>query len=294
MPWEIDYALLTFTQLKKSKYYLPEGVNITVESVLNLSSYLINWEESKVPKEFFIEKYNQISLLLNDYNHIKRTYDGDQLYGHLNMQRECISAEVDYYINICPDMYFSEYLLYYLAETISTIKDKYFVLSPQHRKLSDPTWDPTTDPDYLHIPYSEYNNVDVFDIRYNNKQKMDNISVEQSVNGKYAGWFDLHNKSFYEQFMPSMPEWHGYGPWDFFGMNMANFAISQYKTDVQQYVLRNQIVCERNLGVFQKKLSPNIYKKYLKLNLSLSISSPKTVLAGWLMTWRARIPSSIA
>jgi hypothetical protein len=28
MPWDIDYALLMFTQLKKSKYYLPKEVNI--------------------------------------------------------------------------------------------------------------------------------------------------------------------------------------------------------------------------------------------------------------------------
>ena len=41
MPWEIDYALLTFTQLKKSKYHLPDNVNITIDSALNLSSYLM-------------------------------------------------------------------------------------------------------------------------------------------------------------------------------------------------------------------------------------------------------------
>ena len=69
MPWEIDYALLTFTQLKKSKYYLPEDVSITIDSVLNLSSFLINWDESKLPKEFFIEKYNTLSILLKDYTH---------------------------------------------------------------------------------------------------------------------------------------------------------------------------------------------------------------------------------
>ena len=63
MPWEIDYALLSYTQLKKSKYYLPEDVNITVEPVLNLSSYIIDWDNSKLPKEYFIEKFNTISLL---------------------------------------------------------------------------------------------------------------------------------------------------------------------------------------------------------------------------------------
>ena len=33
MPWEIDYGLLTFSQLKKSKYYLSNDINITIDSV---------------------------------------------------------------------------------------------------------------------------------------------------------------------------------------------------------------------------------------------------------------------
>ena len=190
MPWEIDYALLTFTQLKKSKYHLPNNVNITVDSVLNLSSYLINWEESKLPKEYFIEKYNQLSNLLIDYTHNSKIYQEDKLYGHLDLQREYISSETDYYINICPDMYFSEYLLYYLIEGLSNIKDKYFVLSPQHRKLSDASWDITTDPEYLNIPYSEYNNIDIFDLRDKNKNN-EEISITSEENGKNAGWFDV-------------------------------------------------------------------------------------------------------
>ena len=43
MPWDIDYALLMFTQLKKSKYYLPKEVNIVLDIELNLTSYLYNW-----------------------------------------------------------------------------------------------------------------------------------------------------------------------------------------------------------------------------------------------------------
>jgi hypothetical protein len=50
MPWDIDYALLMAIQLKKSKYFLPKDINITIDLELNLTSYLYNWEESK----FFI------------------------------------------------------------------------------------------------------------------------------------------------------------------------------------------------------------------------------------------------
>ena len=41
MPWEIDFAFLSFIQLKKSSYYLPKDVTVKVDAGLNLSNYLI-------------------------------------------------------------------------------------------------------------------------------------------------------------------------------------------------------------------------------------------------------------
>lgn len=265
MPWEIDYALLSFTQLKKSKYYLPEGVNVTIDSVLNLSSYLINWEDSKIPKEYFIEKYNQISQLLINYNHNKQIYDGDKIYGHLNLQRECINTETDYYINICPDMYFSEYLLHYLIEGVADIKDKYFILSPQHRKLSDPSWDATTDPDYMDIPYSECNNIDIFDLRFKNKYNGD-ISITLEERGKYAGWFDVYSKEFYENIAPIHDDWSGYGPWDWYSLILGNI-IKQKGIDIKHYTLRGQTIGEYWVGPLLKNDGySGYYKNQLVLN----------------------------
>ena len=51
MPWEIDYALLSFMQFKKSKYHLDPNDIIKIDTTLNLSNHIINWEESKLPKE---------------------------------------------------------------------------------------------------------------------------------------------------------------------------------------------------------------------------------------------------
>ena len=50
MPWELDYALLSFTQLKKSKYYLEDSDKVYIDVTLNLSSYIIDWEKSKIAK----------------------------------------------------------------------------------------------------------------------------------------------------------------------------------------------------------------------------------------------------
>ena len=67
MPWEIDYALLSFTQLKKTSFYLPNDVEIKIDVALNCSNYLIDWNETKIPKDFFIDKFISLQPLLKDY-----------------------------------------------------------------------------------------------------------------------------------------------------------------------------------------------------------------------------------
>lgn len=266
MPWDIDYALLMFTQLKKSKYHLSPDVNVTVETCLNLTSYLYNWEESKLPKEYFIEKYNSISSLLNDYNHIKHIYDGDEIYGHLDLQKTCVSSEVDYYVGICPDIYFSEYALTYMVEAARQIKNKYFVITPQCSRVGDADWDKIVNPKYLSVPHSDYLNVDTFDIRYNNKTLGQEIELDIISKSKFAGWFDLWNKAFYEELCPVLDEWTGYGPWDYYSIMLSDFAKAQ-GVDHQQYLLRGETIWMYPSGPLKETNGfSGYYRNLLKTN----------------------------
>jgi hypothetical protein len=269
MPWEIDYTLLTFTQLKKSKYYLDEDVNITIDSVLNLSSYLINWEESKLPKEYFIEKYNTLSILLEDYNHNKLIYDGNELYGHLDLQREAVNPNTDYYISICPDIYFDETLLGYMVESIKNINDKYFVLTPQITKMWDQTWDVLTNQKYQNIPYEEWDKVDIFNI-INDSTNLETPYLTKLLhNYKWAGWFDVYSKDFYEKLTYIEKDWNGYGAWDYFGMNVIHF-FKQMGGDFNQYVLNNKLIFEYCVGPLkQEQNNINGFSNYYKNQLSI-------------------------
>jgi len=268
MPWEIDYALLTFTQLKKSKYYLPEDVNITIDSVLNLSSHLINWGESKLPKEYFIEKYNTLSILLDCYTHNKKIYDGNELYGHLDLQHDCISPETDFYISICPDIYFSEQVIFYLIEAAKQISNKYFVITPEISKLWDYTWDEITSPQYMDIPYNKWDTVDVFNIQYNNKISNQEISLRTTQKSKWAGWCDLYNKAFYEELCPFLDEWKGYGPWDWYSMIISDY-VKQQGVDFEQYVLQGETIFEYSVGPLRGE-NINGFSKYYKDMLVLN------------------------
>lgn len=240
MPWDIDYALLMAIQLKKSKYYLPKDVNVILDLELNLTSYLYDWDKSQLHKDYFIDKFNTLLLLLKDYKVNSFIYEGNEKYGHLDHQKKIISSEIDYYIGVCPDIYFSEYALAYMIESAKQISNKYFVITPQVSKVGDADWDRIVDPQYMNIPYSDYLKIDTFDINHNNNNSQERY-LEPLHKSKFAGWFDLYNKAFYEELCPIQEDWTGYGPWDHYSMIIIDHCKSK-DIDVQQYVLRGETI----------------------------------------------------
>lgn len=263
MPWEIDYALLTFTQLKKSKYYLQPDVNVKIKSALNLSSALINWDESKLPKEYFIEKYETLSILLKDYQHDMFVYEGNELWGHLDLQRDAMAPETNYYISICPDMYFSEHLLGYLTLAARTIKTKYFVLTPQICRMWDKSWEVLTHPKFAVGPhYGWEKTTDIFDVDYHLHTSSDPVGLTEVNQVKWAGWFDLYSKDFYEEIARIPEEWHGYGAWDWYGM-VSSVHAAKLGMDFAQYRLDGQIVFEYGVGPLRTE-NVNGFSNYYK------------------------------
>lgn len=265
MPWEIDYALLTFTKLKQSKYYLSKDIHVSIDTTLNLSSFLIDWEKTQFPKEYFIEKYNTISLLLVDYNHNKRIYDENKLYGHLEFQRESKSQDTDYYISICPDMYFHEKLLSDLIENAKQIPNKYFVLTPQICRMWDESWEILTHPKFAVGPhYGWEKTTDIFDVDHYLRSSNRNVQCVPINQYRWAGWLDLYNKEFYENLAPVPDNWSGYGGWDTYGATICYYA-KQFGMDFQQYRLDDQIVFEYGIGPLNTETAwgfSNYYKKF--------------------------------
>lgn len=268
MPWQIDYALLSYTQFKKSKYHLSDDVEITIDTHLNLSSYIIDWNNNKLPKEFFIKKYNDLAVLLKDYKHNSIIYDGEENYGLLDMQKIAYGEEFDYYIPVCPDIYFSEYLLSYLIESARLVKNKYFVITPEIYKKWDSSWDEITNKQYLDVPYMEcLNYPDVFDIRYNLKNNNNDRFLESVNTSKWAIWFDIYNKAFYENLCPVHNDWIGYGPWDWYSVMLSEYAKNNMGLDFQQYVLRGETILEYCVGPLKDRDFTNYYKDFLTIKV---------------------------
>jgi len=265
MPWDIDYALLMLNQLKKSSYYLTGEDKIKLDIKLNLSSYIIDWENSQLPKEFFINKFSQLLKVIDGVYDCRFTvYQGDKIYGHLDSQKEVVDKETDFYIGLCPDMYFSEHLLALMIESSKQIDNKYFILTPEISKLWDVTWDELTASEWSHVNHKDWNKVDVFDIRSKMKTKDQSITLDNTNKIKFAGWFDMWNKAFYEELVPLHDNWHGYGPWDWYSMMVAEF-VKVRGIDIQQYVLRGQTIFEYSVGSLVTGGFSSYYKDFLKL-----------------------------
>jgi len=265
MPWEIDYALMSFTQFKKSKYYLSLEDNIYIDSYLNLSDYIIDWDKSKLPKEFFIQKYKDLSLLLNDYKHTPHVYEGNEVFGILDVQRNSYQSNIDYYIELRPDIYFSETLLYSLIESAKVITNKYFVIVPQYHKMWDYTWDVLVADQYMSTPYDQWDKKDIFDIRWDSKSSHQDITLQPIDVSKWCNWFDIYNKEFYENMIPVLDEWKGYGPGDTYGMIISEYAKSQ-GADFQQYVLNGQTIFEYPVGALKERNFASAYRDLIALN----------------------------
>lgn len=269
MPYEIDYALLSYIQLKKSKFYIPSGVDIEIDTVLNCSDYLIDWDNTVLPKKFFIQKFEELGVLLKDYKVNQKVYEGNECYGILDLQRESYCG-ADYYINITPDMYFSEHLLILFIESTKIIQNKYYVVTPEIHKMWDKTWDEIVNKRYMDVPYANSHDVDLFQIRFDMKKDGVKPQLEPTKRSKWAWWLDLYNREFYEEFAPVQDDWYGYGPWDWWSLILTEYAKSK-GADFQEYVLRGQTIFEYPVG----PLKPKGFISYHKDFMSLKKNAPE-------------------
>ena len=262
MPWEVDYALLQFMQLKKSSLNLYPEDKIHFHIGLNLSSHIINWNESKLPKEYFINKFNTALKMLDWAEDVNVTvYKGDELWGHLDLEKTQMDPKIDYYMSICPDMWFHEYALFYIIESAKQIKDKHFIITPEIHKLWDWTWDELVNENYKDVPYEDWNKSDIFEIQ---SKALGEPYIQQTTRFKYAGWFDLYSKDFME-LIPIPDDWKGYGPWDYYSMLISDIAVKN-GIDIKEYVLRNQIIFEYHPNKEDKSNFADYYKDLLSLN----------------------------
>jgi len=269
MPWEIDYCLLLFDTLARAKELTTQRYRIDI--ALNLSNYHIDWSRSKLDKEYFLEKMRYYSKLLSKFDEVNMTiYDGDDNYGHLDLQKNIVRADNDYYISITPDQLFDKSVLSLMEQSVESIPEEYFVLVAEIPKLWDSSWDIISNRQFDNTPRKNDGSYDFLAInRYEALSIIDKHPVHlQKIDGiKYAGWLDLYNKAFYEKLAPVPSEWGGYGPWDWYStLVISNLYRTKYPLDFAQYKLTNVVTTSIEYSNWDLGQNREIYKKRLAVN----------------------------
>jgi len=254
LPHEIDWFEWQSKQFKLGSYYISDTVIIDVTLNLNLT----DWSKSQLPKQFFIDKFNQIETLW-DWAQTQLIIDEEnKCLGCDDKRRESIrSTTADNILYLDSDLLFKPELLSYMIESAKLVEQEYYIISPQTVRMWDESWDIITNQQYLPTPANmeTYYANDPFEIIMHEHSDVNLKPINQFKFG--GGWFNLLSTKLLK--LTDIPDSFGpYGIDDLYVMICCDI-LKQKGHDVQQYVLENTVVIEN----FKYRWNP--YKNYLYL-----------------------------
>lgn len=255
LPHEIDWFEWQSKQFKQGSYYINDTVLVDVTLNLNL----VNWTESKLPKQFFINKFNQLKTLWDWADAMFTVDDHNQCLGCNDKRREAIrTTTADNILYLDSDLLFRSELLSYILESAKLIKQDYYIVSPQTVRMWDSSWDVITNKNYLNIPANmeTYYTNDPYEVLTADMEDVNLTPINQFKFG--GGWFNLISSNLLK--LVDIPDSLGpYGVDDLFVMVCCDVLKSK-GYPIQQYVLENTVVIEN----FKYRCNP--YKDFLYYN----------------------------
>ena len=253
LPREIDQLERLCNLLKESHFFINDKLKVVLDITLNLNDIFVDWEKSQIPKEFFIEKFNNINKLHSDWTH-KNIFDieisKNKCLGINDKRRNSINdgLDFDYLMYLDLDVFFSHMSFVSLTQVINDIIDsEYSIISLETVKLWDDSWNNLVNEKYLNENHDFFKSVDPYSIH---KVVFDNL-IEEKINYRTidnikfgGGWFNVFSKNLLK--FINIPESLGsYGLDDTFVMIASNM-MKQKGYDVKQYILEGTLCIENN------------------------------------------------
>lgn len=251
LPHEIDWFEWQSKQLKAGSYYVEDKVIIDVTLNLNL----VNWDHSQLPKQFFIDKFNQIKQYFDWCETIFEIDENNICLGIDDKRRNSIRKyNPDNFIYLDCDVIFKPETLALLISSAKTIDDDYYIISPQTPKLWDYTWDVLVNNVYLNQQYGFEKTIDPYSILNTDYGEISLLPINVFKFG--GGWFNLISSKLLK--LTDIPDSFGpYGVDDTYVMYCCEI-MKQKQLNPQQYVINNLVVAENY------KYRNNPYSMYLK------------------------------
>lgn len=260
LPQEIDQLELTLIQLKKSSTHI-EGTSskYIVEVLLNLN--LVHWEKSQIPKDFFIDKFDELENLTQSWaitNFV--VCDENKILGEMDVKRYSMHNNIENvtsFLWVDCDIIFTDGILsnFYAANEHLKDKQDYYIVTPEIAKCWDYTWDAITNVKYLDEKgdHNTYFGRDPFTVWSIEPRVLEGIRAFKFA----SGWFTLISKKFLEK-VTIPKELGSYGLEDTYLMNCA-YLMVENNLPVAQYKITNEIVAENY------KFKPSSFNDYLSI-----------------------------
>lgn len=249
LPREIDHLERLCNVLRESYYFVPNEINIILDVTLNLNKEFTNWEESTIPKDFFIQKFNNIKQF-NDwtFNNLFDIDEEGKCLGINDKRRNSINDDVasDYIMYLDLDVFISNLSLIPLVAAFDSIEDEYLIISAELVRLWDSSWDELVNDSFKTEDHEYFKNIDPFKV---SRLTYDNVSENgfgiRKVNSiKFGGgWFNVFSTNLLK-FITVPDSLGSYGLDDTFVM-FAAAAMKRAGYNINQYVL-NGIMCVEN------------------------------------------------
>jgi hypothetical protein len=257
---DIDYIERTLLLLKQSSLYIDQSkFYYLLDVTIPISDYWADWENSKIPKELFEDKFKNLQKYANWFDEVSFKIEYDSKGALQNSINNMYKYDVDAIIYLDADILFNPYTLQIISESYLSAKQQYskFIITPELVKLWDKSWDVLVNENFKNKsndPFYVYQQDPILD----SSQIYGDISLEPLQHGgknvfKFGGgWFTLFSKELINEME---------FPKDLVGFGAIDTSIMDYLNNSQnaiQFKIKNLVVCEDF-----KYMNRKIYNPYV-------------------------------
>lgn len=249
LPHEIDELENTLNQLRRASYYLGKTNEWVLDVTMCLADDMVNWNQSSLPKQFFIDKMLKLSSSVDWCQKYFKVEDS--IKGCVSQRKQTLEThtDADFYIWLDTDIIFDERTLAYFENVLPIVSQQtnYSIVTPEIVKIWDTTWDCLVNENYINNTLNYHKTNDP----YKDSGIKGDISLEPISNSfpnqprfKFAGgWFTCISGDLLRRV--GIPEsFSHYGYEDTFVMWGAEKLMKTTDINIQQYKIKNLVVCE--------------------------------------------------
>ncbi len=157
LPTEVDELEHCLIHLKRCFNYV-DSDNYIVDFTVCISDEIVDWGNSILTKEFFIDKVKSLNNLGGNFQGKTST----NIKGVVDQRRHTWETyqEVSHFIWLDPDIVFPDQILFYIENAITVVdkEDPLHVITPEIVRLWDSTWDCLVNQDFLSKDIGYYKN----------------------------------------------------------------------------------------------------------------------------------------